>query len=266
MRFDQFINERMDVTWVKLWIVNSVPRIQSQTKDVEWFSKFFKNLNQNNNFKQWKSENLKNNLTITPRLYKKPTYPSVIMNAEHYIGADSLDHYVEIEVNLSKIPKDNNDIDALIVGLNGILVHELNHAYQREKQLLKIGDMNKVAGLDTTVFLKKPPEPTNKTEKFYLYLLDELEKDAWVSQLSTEIYNKLGNSSIESLNLIFKQVTRDSYIVIDDKIINLKILKTLYDAVKYYGDYLKGGTAGSWNKIKKNLYTYLKQYDNKLDK
>jgi len=261
MRFNEFINERMDVTWVESWIKNSIPSAKTQEKDIEWFSKFFKNLNRNNNFTQWKEENLKNNLTITPRFYKKPDYPSIIMNAEHYIGADSNDHFVEIEINLLKLPKTEKDINGLVVDLTGIVVHELNHAYQREKQLLKIGDMDKVAGLDTTVFLKRPPATSNKTEKFYLYLLDGLERDAWISQLSAEIYGKLGRSGIENLNLIFRQVTRDSYVVIDGKIIDLKILKTLYDAIMYYENYLKGGKNDAWNKIKKSLYTYLKQYD-----
>lgn len=260
MRFNDFVTERIDVTWVESWIRNSMPPPVLE-KNIEWFSKFFKNLNKNKNFAEWRSENLKNNLSITPKFYKKPDYPSVIMNAEHYIGADSNDHYIEIEINLSKAPKDNNDINSMITGLSGIIIHELNHAYQREKQLLKIGNMDKVAGLDTTVFLKRPPEPTNKTEKFYLYLLDELEKDAWISQLSSEIYSKLGNSSIENLNSIFKQVTRDSYIIINGTIVDLKILKTLHDAIRYYSDYLKGGQNGAWNKIKKSLYTYLRQYD-----
>lgn len=249
----------MDISWVRPWIDSSVSKIGSYKNDIEWFSKFFKNLNSSKELKKWKEETITNPLSIEPKLLEKPNVSYAILNAEHEMY-DPLEHVITVEVNVAQAPSDDKKIKAFIDRLSSVLIHELNHAHQRDQQLRKSKNSDDVFDIETTVWKKTPPKPLTKRDEYYIYMLDNMEKDAWVSQIASEIHNVLGNNSIKYLNTILKQAQMREYATVDSKIINVPNLKTLYDALNYYGRYLKVSKEAAWQKVKKELYQYLSKY------
>jgi hypothetical protein len=260
MRAAQFIIERMETTWVRPWIDRAVSHIGSYKNDIEWFSKFFKNLNSDQELATWKEQNIQNKLTIKPKLLDKRDVSYAILNAEHEIFDDPLEHVITVEINVSQAPSDDKTTKTFIDRLSAVLIHELNHTHQREQQLKKSKDPEAVFDIETTIWKKKPPKPVTKRDEYYIYMLDNLEKDAWISQVASEIHSSLGNDSVKHINSILRQAQREEYATIGSKIIQVPNLKILYDAINYYGRYLKVSKEAAWNKIKKELYQYLSKY------
>jgi len=259
MRINEVLLERMDISWIRPWIEKSVLGIDSYKNDIEWFSKFFKNLNRSEELKGWKEKNITNPLSIEPKLLDKPSVPYAVLNANHQMF-EPLEHVITIEVNVSQAPSDDKKTKMFIDRLSTVLIHELNHAHQRDRQLKKSKNPDDVFDIETTVWRKTPPTPVTKRDEYYMYMLDNMEKDAWVSQIAGEIHNILGKDSINYLNSILKQAQLQDYATVQNKIINVPNLKTLYDALNYYGRYLKVSKEKAWQKVKKELYQYLSKY------
>jgi hypothetical protein len=260
MRSFEFIIERMETAWVRPWIASSVSKIGTYKNDLEWFNKFFKNLNSSEELKNWKEQNISHPITIEPKFREQPEISYSVLNAEHEMY-DPLQHVITIEINVSQAPVDEKKSLAFIDRLSSVLIHELNHAHQRDQQIKKSKDPEDVFDIDTTVWKKAPPKPLNSRDKYYVYMLNNMERDAWISQIASEIHNILGDDSIKYINSIFKQAQINDYVTVKNKIINVPNLKTLYDAINYYGKYLKYGKDEAWNKVKKELYGYLSRYD-----
>lgn len=260
MRFREIILERMETSWVRPWIESSVSKIGSYKNDLEWFTKFFKNLNSSKQLKSWQTENIAHPVKITARLLDRPDLSYAVLNAEHRMD-DPLQHIITVEVNVSRAPIDDSRTKAFIDRLSSVLIHELNHAHQRDRQIRKSKDPENVFDLETTIWKKAPPDAITKRDQYYIYMLDNMEKDAWISQIASEIHNILGKDSLKYLNSILKQAQIQDYATVKNKIINIPNLKTLYDALNYYGRYLKVSKESAWQKVKKELYGYLSKYD-----
>lgn len=260
MRIIDILTERMDISWVRPWIEKSINNIESYKNDIDWFSKFFKNLNSSAELTDWKENNIGHPLSIEPKLLDNPDVPYAVINAEHEMY-EPLEHVITVEVNVAQAPSDDKKIKTFIDRLSSVLIHELNHAHQRDQQLRKSKNTDDVFDIETTVWKKTPPKPLTKRDQYYIYMLDNMEKDAWVSQIASEIHNVLGKDSKENLNAILKQAQDREYVTLKNKIINVPNLKTLYDALNYYGRYLKVSKESAWQKVKKELYQYLSKYD-----
>lgn len=259
MKIKELLIERIDVSWITPWISRSVNVASFADDDVEWYSAFFKNLNQDSELQQWK-EQIELPLKIVSRIIDDPSNPKSVIEASHYITDDD-EHEIEVTVNANQAPLDDAARKKFINQLSIIMVHELNHAHQREQQISSTGSVDLAYEIETDLFKKQPPEPTNQTEKYYLYLLDNMEKDAWLAQIATEIHQSLGKDSLASLNEIFQKVAKDQYLTIAGKILDLKSLRGLYLALNHYDRYLKQGANKHWDLVKKNVYVYLKQYE-----
>ena len=157
---------------------------------------------------------------------------------------------------------DDNTLPRFLDDISSRLIHELNHAHQISQQMTN-NDADTAFNLSNSPFKNQPPPAKNENEKHFLYLLDNLESDAWVSEIASDIHNALGDKSLKVLNGILQQVKNEEYAVVGGKIVNLSVLHHLYLASKHYGGYLKLGSAGTWQKVKKELYGYLSRYSNK---
>lgn len=261
MRSYEFIIERMSTGWVKAWVHAAIPPLPAKGADIEWYSKFFKNLNKGSAFKIWVKENVNGPVTVKPRLVDDETISSAILDAEHVVYEEPLKHEIVTTININAT-LDNSNLPKFLDKLSSRLVHELNHAHQVSRQSEKT-DMSTALDLENSPFKKSPPPAKNENEKHYLYLLNKLESDAWVSEIAHDIQNSLGDKSLKVLNGILQQVKSEEYAVAGNKIINLQNLHYLYLASKHYGGYLKLGSAGTWQKIKKELYGYLSRHSNK---
>lgn len=260
MRANEFVFERMETSWVRPWISAAVAKIGSYNNDLDWYTKFFKNLNVSKELKQWKETALNRPLTIKPKLLDRPESQYSALEAEHEISGDPIQHLITVEVNVAHAPTDEKTTDNFVDRLSSLLIHELNHASQRSQQIKKSKSDDSVIDLETSVWKKKPPAALTKRDQYYLYTLDNMEKDAWISQIANDIHNKLGADSLKYLDNILKQSQRQDYAVIGSKIIQVPNLKALYDAINYYGRFLKYSKETAWNKIKKELYQYLSKY------
>ncbi len=260
MRAKEFVMERMETSWVRPWIASSVTKIGNYKNDLEWYSKFFKNLNSSKELKQWTEKSLNRPLTIKPKLLDQPNNPLAALEAEHEISGDPIKHLITIEVNVAHAPTDEKTSTNFIDRLSSLLIHELNHASQRSGQIKKAKNDDSVYDIETSVWKTNPPKALTKRDEYYIYTLDNMERDAWISQIANDIYNKLGKDSLGNLNNILKQAQREDYVVIGSKIIQVPNLKALYDAINYYGRYLKYSKQDHWNKVKKELYSYLSKY------
>lgn len=261
MKIKELITERMETSWVRPWIGRAVSHIGAYKNDIEWFSKFFKNLNADQELAAWKEKNIQTALSIKPRLLDKSDVSYAVLNAEHEIFDDPLEHVITIEINVSQAPTDDKKSKTFVDRLSAVLIHELNHAHQREQQIKKSKDINSVFDIETTVWKKRPPKAVTKRDEYYIYMLDNLEKDAWVSQIASEIHSVLGDDSVKYINSIVRQAQREEYATIGNKIIQVPNLKIIYDAINYYGRFLKTSKEDAWNKVKKEIYKYLSNYN-----
>jgi hypothetical protein len=259
MRFKEIILERMDISWIRPWIASAVSKIGSYKNDLDWFEKFFKNLNSSKELKTWQKNNISHPVKINARLLDRPDLSYAVLNAEHQMD-EALKHIITVEINVSKAPSDEIKTKAFIDRLSSVLIHELNHTHQRDQQIKKSKDPEDIFDLETTIWKKAPPDALTKRDQYYIYILDNMEKDAWISQIASEIHNVLGDDSIKYLNSILRQAQLQDYVTIKSKIINIPNLKTLYDALNYYGSYLKVSKETAWQKVKKELYGYLSRY------
>lgn len=260
MRATEFIIERMESAWVRPWIAKAVNNIGSYNNDIEWFAKFFKNLNSSKELAAWKDSVLSRPLTIKPRLLDRPDSQYSAIEAEHEISGDPIRHLITVEVNVAQAPTDEKSSNNFIDRLSSLLIHELNHASQRSKQIDRSKNDQSVFDLETSVWKKRPPKALTKRDEYYLYMLDNMEKDAWISQIANDIHNKLGVESLDKLDNILKQSQRQDYAVIGGKIIQVPNLNALYAAIQYYGRFLKYSKDTAWNRVKKELYQYLSKY------
>ena len=258
MKIKELLIERIDVSWITPWISRSVNAASFADDDVEWYSAFFKNLNQDSELQQWK-EQIKLPLKIVSRIIDNPSNTKSMIGASHYITDDD-EHEIEVTVNASRAPDDDAARKKFIDQLTSIMVHELNHAHQREQQISSTGSVDLAYEIKTDLFKKQPPAPANEKEKYYLYLLDHMEQDAWLAQIATEIHQALGDDSLTNLNEIFQKVIKDQYLTISGKILDLKSLRALYLALDHYNGYLKQRVDRHWARVKKNVYDYLRQY------
>lgn len=260
MRAKEFVTERMQTTWIRPWIASAVTKIGNYKNDLEWYNKFFKNLNASQELKQWKEQALNRPLTIKPKLLDQPNNPLSALEAEHEISGDPIKHTITIEVNVAHAPTDEKTSTNFIDRLSSLLIHELNHASQRTGQIKKSKNDDRVYDIETDVWKKLPPKALTKRDEYYLYMLNNMERDSWISQIANDIYNKLGENSLGNLNNVLKQAQKEEYAIIGGKIIQVPNLKTLWDAINYYGRFLKSSKEDTWNKVKKELYSYLSKY------
>jgi hypothetical protein len=261
MRTYEFIVERMSTGWVKSWVQASVPSLPESGAGVDWYSKFFKNLNKGAAFKEWAKQNVNGPIVIKPRLVDDSTISSAILDAEHVVYEEPLKHEISTTININA-KLDNSSLPKFLDKLSSRLVHELNHAHQVSQQSNK-SNMSTALDLENSPFRKTPPAPKNENEKHFLYLLNNLESDAWVSEVAQDIQSALGDKSLKVLNGLLQQAKREEYAVAGGKIINFPTLHHLYLASNHYGGYLKLGSAGTWQKVKKELYGYLSRHSNK---
>lgn len=258
MRAADFITERMSTGWVKSWVVRSIPKKPAGNDTVNWFGSFFKNLNKDPEFKKWAEDNITGSIVIKPKLTDDPEQSMSILDAEHVAYGEPTQHQIVTNINIAPPISDQKKIDALVNRLSARLTHELNHAHQITQRINKVGDADayEVGG---TLFKKEPPKARNQAEEYYLYMLDSLEQDAWASEIAQDIKNSLGDQSIKNLDSILKQAEKEEYAVIGSKIIQLHNLNGLFDAIKYYGKFLKIGPDRMRRQIKKEIYKYLAQ-------
>jgi hypothetical protein len=261
MRYYEIVTERMETTWVRPWVSAAVAKVGEYKNDIEWYQKFFKNLNAAKSLKQWRKENIKNPLTIESKLVNNQNSTVSIIDGSHIITSQPVKHKVYLTVNTAHAPLDEKSTATFIDRVSSFLVHELNHAYQAERQLTNLKDPDAVVNLDTTVWNGKPPTPLNDRDRYYVYMLNNIEKDAWTGQIANDIQNVLGKDSLKYLENILKQAKTQDYAVVKSRIIQIPGLFALYNAAKYYNTNLKGGTEAVWNKIKKELYRYLSKYE-----
>lgn len=257
MRYYEIITERMETAWVQPWVTAAVNKIGAYKNNTEWYKKFFKNINAAKEFKQWQKVNISDPVSIESKIIDDDESTDSLIDASHILYNPPLEHKVILTINVANAPTDSKSTAEFINRASSFLVHELSHAQQREKQLRKANDPDAVMDLDTTIWAKNPPSPMTARDKHYIYMLDNIEKDAWTAQTANDIHNALGSDSIQYLSNILKQVQVHDHAVVKSKIIQLPGLKNMYDAIKYYGSYLKGGKDVAWQKVKKELYGYL---------
>jgi len=260
MRAGEFIIERMETSWVRPWIAKAVSNIGSYNNDLDWYGKFFKNLNKSEELTKWREATLSRPLTIKPKLLDRPDSQYSALEAEHEISGDPIKHLITVEVNVAHAPTDEKTSNNFIDRLSSLLIHELNHASQRTQQIKKSKNDQDVFDLETSVWKKTPPKALTKRDQYYLYTLDNMEKDAWISQIANDIYNKFGKDSLGNLDNILRQAQRQDYATIGGKIVQVPNLNALYAAIEYYGRFLKYSKETAWNRVKKGLYQYLSKY------
>jgi len=255
VKIQEILTERMEIAWVRPWIDSAINNIDRYADDVDWYEQFFDNLNRSPELKAWKEKNIKNPLNLKPRIRSVPDHRYPLLDAEHSIETGS--HEITIEVNSAYAPLDAKSQADFAKQLSDMLIHELNHAHQREQQLRQ-GDLYDI---DTLVWRKPPPDAKNERERYFQYMIDHMEQDSWISQIASYIHSRLGKDSLSQLNKIFTDVKKDQYVIIHKQILDLSHLKILYNGFQHYQDYLKHTVEDNWNQVKKRLYSYLKQYD-----
>lgn len=263
MRATEFITERMVTNWITGWVDRSAPTVFPTSHDLEWYAQFFKMLNNDKAFKAWCKANIVGPVTIKPKLLDDPNQPLIVMDAEHVVSNQPIKHDIVTTINVNPEIENEKQMKQFVDKLSARLTHELNHAHQVSQQFKGGRNEDDVFDAKEKIFSKPPPAPKNKQEEYYVYLLDSLEKDAWVSEIAQTLISKLGNDAIKDLENILKQATREDYAVVGSKIVQVPDLNGLYTAINYYGQYLKLGKEKTWNKIRKELYGYLTRHSNK---
>lgn len=259
MRATEFITERMDISWIRNWVQRSAPANMPSGKNLEWFSKFFKALNSDPEFKKWAKENVNGPISIKHKLIDNPNISLSVIDAEHVVYDNPTTHQIVAGINVAPSIDNDKKLTDFINRMSARLTHELNHAHQVSQQLNKTDNPDTVYDREDRVFKKEPPPPRNKTEEYYQYMLDHLEKDAWASEIAQDIKNVLGADSIKNLENVFKQAEKEDYAVIGSKILQVPNLNGLYSAIKFYGNFLKLGPIKTWQKVKKEIYRYIAQ-------
>lgn len=260
MKLNELLSERMNIDWVPAWIQRSINNVEKYKNDLGWYTNFFKNLSNDQEFIQWKESNIKNPLEIKPRLKDAPDIPYAIMDAEHELFDQPIEHVITVDANVSRAPKDEKSTKSFVDRLSAVLTHELNHAHQQEKRM-KGNDIDRLDTINDQLFKTPVPKAKTAAEQRFQYMLDIMETDAWLSQTAQEIKSQLGINALKNLNVIFNTAKKDTYTSVGGKIIDLRTLKTLYDALNHYEKYLKLPKETHWNKIKKELYGYISRSD-----
>lgn len=257
MKAVEFITERMDTTWVRAWVERSTPKQIPSTDPVTWFDKLFKALNVDPTFKQWAKTNVVGPIVVKPRLTDDEDISLSVMDAKH-TAYNTPKHEVIVDINISPELSTEKQISGLINSLSGKLVHELNHAQQTSKRINKT-DPDTALDLSDKLFSTRPPAPKNSTEKYYLYMIDSMEHDAWASEIAHNIKTALGNDATKHLETIFKQAEKENYAVVGSKIVQLDNLNGLLAAIRHYDRYLKLGKEKLYQRIKREVYKYITQ-------
>lgn len=261
MRLHEILTERAETSWVRPWIANAVAKIGNYKNDLEWYTKFFKNLNASKELAAWKEQHVNRKLVIKHKMLDRPDVSHSIINAEHEISGNPIVHVVTVEVNVAHAPTDEKTSKNFIDRLSSIMVHEFTHASQRTGQINKATDDDAVYDLNPGIWKRTPPEPNTDRDKYYMYMLNNMERDAWVAQIANDIHNAVGDKGIGFISSILKQAQREEYAVVGSKIIQIPNLNVLWNALNYYGRFLKVSKEDSWTKIKKELYKYLSNYN-----
>ena len=261
MRSYEILKERTETSWIRPWIATAVAKIGNYKNDLEWYTKFFKNLNASKELAAWKEQHIDRKLSIKHKMLDRPDVAYSVINAEHEISGIPIEHTVTVEVNVAHAPTDEKTTKNFIDRLSSIMVHEFAHASQRTSQIKKATDDDSVYDIETDVWKKQPPVAHNERDKYYIYMLNNMERDAWVAQIANDIHNAVGDKGIGLIDNILKQAQRQDYAVVGSKIIQVPNLNVLWNALGYYGRFLKTSKEGSWNKIKKELYRYLSNYN-----
>lgn len=249
MRAREFLIERIDISWIPGWIDNAVP--DGIDDEIEWYQAFFRNLGKDQTFQRWKKANINNPLKIKAQLKDDPSNTRYVLGGDHEIYTDPNEHVIHVEVNVAPPLTTAQDINKFTTALSSVLTHELNHARQQDQRIDKDQDFYDISSKEEL------PEPTNRQEQNYQYVLDNLEIDAWLGQIAQELKSKLGDTAQSHLNTVFSSAPKTDNVVIDGRIIDISYLKNVYDALNYYEDYLKSSKEQMWNKVKKDLYKFL---------
>lgn len=257
MRAAEFLTERMNTTWVRSWVERSLPKSLPTSDPVNWFSKFFNSLNKDSEFKQWAEENIAGPVVIKPKLTDEEDISLTVMDARH-IAYNTPEHEIIVNINVAPELSDDRKISKVVDSLSGKLIHELNHAHQTSR---RIDNSNSDDALEFNdrLFSQQPPKPRNETEKYYLYMIDSMEHDAWASEIAHNIKSALGNDAVKHLESIFKQAEKEDYAVIGSKIVQLDNLNGLLGAIRHYDKYLKLGKERLTQRIKREVYKYITQ-------
>ena len=257
MRAVEFLSERMNTSWVKSWVERSTPKKSPINDPVNWFGDLFKALNLDPEFKQWAEENVVGPIIIKPRLTDDEDISLTVMDAKH-VAFSTPKHEVIVDINVALPLSDDRKIANAMNSLSGKLIHELNHAHQTSRRFDK-AEPDAALDFGDKLFLKQPPKPKNETEKYYLYMIDSMEHDAWASEIAHNIKSALGSDSAKHLETIFKQAEKEDYAVIGSKIIQLDNLNGLLGAVRHYDNYLRLGKEKLTQRIKREVYKYITQ-------
>ena len=264
MRAVEFLSERMNTGWVRGWVQRSVPGQMPNSQHLDWYSDFFKNLSADKEFKAWVKANVVGKLSIRPKLVDDQEELMSILDAEHvtYEGKN-VTHEIVTTINVAPTIENEKQMMNFVNRLSARFTHELNHAQQVSLQLKKSKDQT--ATLDRSHSILKPNAPAPKTEreKYYQYLLDRLETDAWISEIAQDLIHDLGDQALPSLPNILKQAQREPYVVIKSKIVQVPALNALIAAINHYRGYLKYSKEQLYNKLQKELYGYLSRHSNK---
>lgn len=257
MKAVEFIIERMDTTWVQSWVRRSTPKQLPGNDVVNWFGSLFKSLNSDSEFKNWADTNVVGPIVIKPRLTDDEDVSLTIMDATH-TAYNTPKHEVVVDINVSPVIDNEKKVASIVASLSGKLIHELNHSQQTSNRINKT-DPDTALDLGDKLFRTKPPAPKNEIEKYYIYMIDSMEHDAWASEIAHNIKSALGNGAEKQLDTIFKQAEKEDYAVIGSKIIQLDNLNGLLGAIKYYDKYLKLGKEQLTRRIKREVYKYITQ-------
>lgn len=259
MRATEFITERINATWIRPWVLRSVPGKMPVSGHTEWYSKFFKNLQADKEFEKWTKTNVSGPLTLKPKLLAVQDNIFSILNAEHATYYRPISHEIIIEVNVLPTIDDQKKLDAFVDRLAARLTHELNHAQQISVQFKATRKKTQVFKREHHIFKGTPPKPRNSNEEYLQYILNNLERDAWISEIAQDIKHKLGAESAKALPEIMKAATEETYAVIGSKIVKITALNSLYIAINYYQNQLKFTKQQLWRKVYKELYKYITQ-------
>jgi len=259
MRAEEFIIERINATWIRPWVARSVPGKMPTSGHTEWYSSFFKNLESDEEYRKWIKTNVSGPLVLKPRLLSDPYHELSVLNAEHLTYHRPIEHEIIIEINVLPTIDDQKKLDAFVDRLAARLTHELNHAQQVSVQFKATRKKSQVFKREHHIFKGTPPVPKNDTEKYFQYLLNNLERDAWVSEIAQDIKHKLGADSAKFLPVILNQAKNEDYALAGNKIVQIPALHTLYKAIQFYRGQLRYSGDELWRKLQTELYKYITQ-------
>lgn len=259
MKAAEFITERINATWIRPWVLRSVPGKMPVSGHTTWYSKFFKNLEADEEFRKWVKTNVKGPLVLKPKLLAIEDEPLSILNAEHLTYSKPIEHEIGIEINVVPTIDDQTKVNAFVDRLAARLTHELNHAQQVSVQYKATRKKSQVFTRQHHIFKGQEPIPKNDNEKYMLYMLNNLERDAWLSEIAQDIKHKLGADSAKYLPAILNQAKNESYALVGNKIVQVPNLNALYRAIQFYRGQLRVTGEQLWRKLQTELYKYITQ-------